>query len=185
MPAATATRKPVVKPSTAPKAAPRERTSPILGIGENNRYDPHADTDNIVLPDNELDLGSIIEGDTSAMRRGGDLKRFIATEKFMHDLLAITVSPPSGDQENPYAIVTVNHKVYEIPRGRVCRVPRFVVEALAHAKQANYKTKRTSIGDASHMAPVEGHVFSYPFVVKHDPAPEGGKWLQQVLNDPS
>lgn len=147
---------------------------------------PIADTDAIYLEEREHDLTEIVTGDTASLRaNGGDIEAYMAGEKFMCELLAITV--PEGDEQAPlYAPIQVNNKTYRIPRGRMVRVPRFVVEALAHAKQANFKTQRAAPGDPSHMMTKESTVFSFPFHVKHDPSGvKGEAWLNKVLNDPA
>lgn len=145
------------------------------------------ETGDIQLPEDQMvDLAQTISGDMQAIRNnGGDLKKFIADEAFMRDLLLITINPP-GDNDNPIAQVIVNNRAFDIPRGRMVRVPRFVVEALAHAKQASFRTKRTFVGDQSHMKPIESHTWSFPFGVQHDPrGVQGLKWLEKVMSDPN
>lgn len=166
--------------------SPRSRDAINNPTSLESRYDPNLDSDNVILPtDVELDLGDIIAGDMTSIRTSGNTLKFVVDEKFMQDLLAISVSP-GNEQDNPYAVVIVNNRTYEIPRGRTCRVPRFVVEALAHAKQSDYKTHRSLPGDPKHMRPIENVRFSYPFIVKKDPAgAKGAQWLTKVMNDPS
>lgn len=145
------------------------------------------DTDDIQLPeDRAVDLAQTITGDLQSIKAGGgNIEKFMRDEAFMKDLLLITINPP-GDNENPIAQVIVNNRSYDIPRGRMVRVPRFVVEALAHAKQASYRTKRTFIGDQNHMKPIEQHTWSFPFGVQQDPRGVAGqRWLEKVMSDPN
>jgi len=147
---------------------------------------PVLHSDEIYIPNEDVDIASEIQGTTHAIRAaGGDVEQVIRHEKWDHDLLLIRIAEPGTEQEQQIAVTTVNNRVYEIPRGRPVRVPRFVVEALAHAKQANYKTHRSLPGDPRHMTPVRSTVFSYPFNVLRDPAGlQGEKWLRNVMNDP-
>jgi len=142
-------------------------------------------TEDIVLPQDTIrDVAQTITGDLQSIKNnGGDVLEVFRTEAFMNQLLLITINPP-GDNENPVAQVIVNNRQFDIPRGRMVRVPRYVVEALAHAKQASFKTRRTFVGDQSHMKPVESHNWSFPFGVQNDPAGmDGAKWLEKVMND--
>lgn len=148
---------------------------------------PEIDSDDILLPqDRMVDLAQTITGDLQSIRAsGGDVRKYLEMEGFMNDLLLITLNPP-GENENPIAQVIVNNRAYDIPRGRMVRVPRFVVEALAHAKQANFKTKRTFVGDSSHMKPIESSAWSFPFGVQNDPRGVAGlRWLEFKMNEPN
>lgn len=167
----------------APAPAPKPRQA--IHVPVNTPLKDMVHTGDIILPPEEINLGETINGTLTAIRQeGGNFEKVIHDEEFYKDLLMIHVSA-AGENENPYAVTVVNNRHFQIPRGRNVRVPRFVVEALAHAKQANFKTKRTYVGDPTHMAPIQSHVFSYPFSVIQDPrGVEGQKWLEKVLNDP-
>lgn len=146
-----------------------------------------AGSDTIQLPEDRMvDIAQTITGDLQSIRNNnGNIGKFIADEAFMKELLLITINPP-GDNENPIAQVIVNNRAYDIPRGRMVRVPRYVVEALAHAKQATFRTKRTFIGDQNHMKPIEQHTWSFPFGVQHDPSgAKGQQWFERVMSDPN
>ena len=182
--------------SAATKAANARAASAMRGMSAKDRPvrsgspRPIVDTERdsgIFLPEEStVDLAPILHGDMQAIRQSnGDLKKFVADEAFMNDLLMIQVNAP-GENENPFAVVVVNNREFRIPRGRMVRVKRFVVEALAHAKQANFKTRRSLPGDPQHMATTETTVWSYPFGVIQDPKGiEGAKWLEKVMSDPN
>jgi hypothetical protein len=145
----------------------------------------HTESDIFLPDDKSVDLSPVLHGDMQAIRQTGDIKKFMHDEAFMHDLLLIQINHP-GENENPYAVVVVNNREFRIPRGRQVRVKRFVVEALAHAKQASFKTKRSLPGSPDHMATQETHTFSYPFGVVTDPkGTEGFAWLEKVMSDPN
>lgn len=181
------------KAATPPMQPSRSRRAVDTPVRRPQR--PLAETEDIYLPgDNKVDLAQEIEGTMQSIKRtarGGTvdpneaLRKLYANEEFMNQLLLIQLSAP-GTNENPIAQVIVNNRQFDIPRDRPVRVRRYVVEALAHAKQANYQTKRSALGAADHMQTRETHVWSFPFSVFDDPSGlKGREWLNKVMSDPN
>lgn len=111
----------------------------------------------------------------------------IAFEKFMHERVVITLSPPPGEHEPFFAEVTVNGQYMRIPRdGEPHTVPRYVLSALANAKGMRLKQDKT-VDSTGAMAFREKMVMSYtfPFSVVTDPNPQGGKWLMSLMRSPA
>lgn len=166
----------------AAKTPTKARNNPV------NRPKRGDHSGDIVLPDDQVHtMKAVIEGDIQALRTNGtDIKKFIADEAFMNELCQIEVSEAQTDRDPSHAVVVVNNREFRIPRGVPVWVRRYVVEALAHARQANFKQRRTFIGDTHHMETKETNHLSYPHVLLEDPSgTKGREWWRRVCNDPN
>lgn len=144
---------------------------------------PVIESGNIALLEAEVDIGKAIKRVDHI--KADDAETVIVDEAFMHEKVVILISPPANESEPEQAQVSVNVRHYYIPRGRPVVVPRFVVEALAHAKQENFKMNAGNSNDPTSTRPVSNHLFSYPFMVSRDDNPKGRAWLEKVMHDPS
>jgi hypothetical protein len=70
-------------------------------------------------------------------------------------------------------------------RGKIYDVPRYIVEAAAHAKISALRQKPGPSGRPDDIVNEIKNSFSYPFEVLHDPNPKGRAWLEKVLADPA
>lgn len=70
-------------------------------------------------------------------------------------------------------------------RNQIYRVPRYVVEILAHSKVTTLTQQMGPSNRPDDIVMVERHSFFYPFEVVRDDNPRGRMWLEKVLADPA
>jgi len=165
-------------------------------------------------PSSTFDLNSLVQGgpDIVAVQTDVDIRKLCEDEAFMNEMIDI-VCKASGDPNAPKAVeisiqsggITgkMGKPTAEYPSGvpgvagrggkltrfvfaldKKYTVPRFVFEALAHAKM-------TSLRQAPHptipmmMTQRSVHSYSYAFECTRDPNPKGQAWREKVLADPA
>lgn len=104
-------------------------------------------------------------------------------EKFMNEMLEIYVHPSPNKEDNPVIVPNVNGVNQPIPRGKVCRIKRKYVEALARNRHTRYEQKVPDATKPHQYIMSPDVVVKDPFTVRSDPNPKGPEWLQAILNE--
>jgi hypothetical protein len=167
-----------------------------------------------IPPSSDFDLNSLAQGgpDIVTVPADTDIRKLCEDEAFMNEMIEI-VCKASGDPNAPKAVeISVQSGGITGPMGKPTAehpsgtpgiagrggkltrfvfsmdkkytVPRFVFEALAHAKT-------TTLRQAPHptipmqMTQRNVHSYSYNFEVTRDPNPRGQAWREKVLADPA
>lgn len=114
-----------------------------------------------------------------------DFKKLAADEKFMNELVTITVHSTTDENQAPHVIVNVNGTNQPIIRGIPTKVKRKYVEVLARMKETKYTqhTPNPAAPDVTEMRARTG--LAYPFELVEDKNPKGRAWLQNVLAEPA
>ena len=105
-------------------------------------------------------------------------------EEFMNDLLEIMVS--KDGTPGSYDVITPNVNGINQPiiRGRIQKVKRKYVEALARSRITTYEQLTPDPTNPEKFEMREVTVLTYPFSVLDDPHPKGREWLQNIIAQP-
>jgi hypothetical protein len=138
-----------------------------------------------------FDLNALVEGgsDIEVIKPDRNFQKLVEDENFMYEELEVRFHE-TGDANAPKMVevgVGIPGKDYRkgFLRGKIYKVPRFMVEVFAHAKVTSLEQKPGPSGRPEDIVNVEKHAFFYPFEVLHDPNPKGRAWLEKVLADPA
>lgn len=104
-------------------------------------------------------------------------------EAFMNDFVEIYVHPSPNKEDNPIIVPNVNGVNQPIIRGRVCKVKRKYIEALARNRNTRYEQQVPDPSKPHQFKMRPDVVVKDPFTVRHDPNPIGHEWLQAILNE--
>ena len=126
-------------------------------------------------------LGEIGEGEPIEVMAEQDIVRVTDQEKFANDILSIRVHPDSSEGALPVICPSVNALNQPIIRGVVSNVKRKYVEALARCRITQYQQRVPDAARPENIQMDEVTVIAYPFVVLHDPHPNGREWLESIL----
>jgi len=115
-----------------------------------------------------------------------EFKTNVEYEKFMQDILIITLAESTNPKDYDKVPVAVNGEEAWLPRGVKIEIPRYMVEPLLRSQEVSSKTI-----DNKDQAAVEGKVIvqknsQYVSVsVLRDPSPKGRAWLERVMREPN
>lgn len=112
---------------------------------------------------------------------GNATKEALALEKFMNEMVIITVAEDTDEEALPIISVMVNGTMQPIVRGYPTPVRRKYVEALARAKETKYKQQQMDASDPSSLAMIPRTGLAYNFTVERDDNPNGRAWLRDIL----
>lgn len=161
-----------------------------------------------------FDLESLVAGgpDITVTGVDKDLAKLMADEKFMNEIVHVRFIR-NGDPNAPKMIeIGVNvagitgpmgPPTQEYPDGKpgvagrgkksmrkgyqygeVYPMPRYMLEAVAHAKVTTLK-QVTDARDPMRTMHIEEHSFAYPVEVVRDDNPKGRAWFDKVCQDPA
>lgn len=117
--------------------------------------------------------------------KDADFKKIAADEKFMNELVTISIHTSPDENQPNHVIVNCNGTNQLIIRGVPIRVKRKYVEILARMKETKYRqsTPNPAAPDEIQMHSRSGQV--YPFEVLEDPNQKGRAWLNHVMAEPA
>lgn len=134
--------------------------------------------------DGVLDYKMLVQGipriETTTEREFKDVE---AWEKFMAELVVISVHPTTDKNAPPSVPVGNNGLIVWLPRDRKIRIPRSYVERLAQSQELAFTTKRNPDPGADEgMVTHKTAASPFPFSVLQDPSgARGERWLRNVM----
>ena len=121
----------------------------------------------------------VIEGNSDA-----ELRRIMADESFMNEIVTIRVATTTDKNAPPMAMPAVNGVNQPIFRGVPTMVKRKYVEALARARETTYQ-QVADPASPDKITMVPNTVLSFPFEVLQDQNPKGRAWLEKIMAEPA
>lgn len=104
--------------------------------------------------------------------------KMFAEEKFMNEIVEITVSSTGDENEEPHILMNVNGINQVFIRDVPVKCRRMFAEVLARCKKTKYRQERNAIElDRSEL--VGSTSYAYPFTMV-DENPKGQAWLRAV-----
>lgn len=105
----------------------------------------------------------------------------IEFEKFMNEIVEVTIMSSGAPNEEPSVIFNVNGRNQAFFRDVPTPCRRMILEVIARCKKTNYKQRLNAYGmpDPDQVQLDQTTVFAYPFTVI-DTNPKGRAWLQAV-----
>ncbi len=160
------------------------------------RQQEHTTYDAKLKPTVPFDMDTLSQGgpDLEIVGQDADFRALAEDAAFMEEKVDIRFQS-SGDPNAPRMIeVGVGTSAPDGKTGRkstrmafhrnqIYSVPRFIVEALAHAKISTLRQVQDPRNPMEMLNVVE-HQFFYPFSVIRDENAKGAMWLERVLADP-
>jgi len=134
-----------------------------------------------------MTLGEIGDGKGIEVQSPQDIIKMKARadlEEFMNQVLTIEVMKDGTQGAYPVITPNVNGINQPIIRGKVQKVKRKYVEALARSRITNYEQEVPDPSKPDVMDMLDITTPTYPFRVTHDPHPRGSEWLQAILDQP-
>ena len=160
----------------------------------------------------KFDINSLTQGgpDLVELPAGAEIKKLLDDEAFMHEIIQIRcgstqdphapkaveigidlggvtgpMGPPTADY--PYGTPGLASRggkrvTYVFAYDQVYSVPRYVYEALAHAKMTRLVQTPHPTKPMEMMQQMK-HSFTYNFECVHDPNPKGQAWREKVMSD--
>lgn len=130
----------------------------------------------------DLSLGEI--GDPGPIEQQTDNELAIRMEAFMNQKVEVIVA--ADGTPGSYTVITpmVNGVNQPIVRGLRQQIKRKYVESLARSRITSYDQQTPDPGKPEQIVMQDITVLTYPFSVVHDPHPDGGEWLQNILDQP-
>lgn len=102
----------------------------------------------------------------------------IAQEKFMNEIVEVTINSSGAENEEPHVVFNVNGINQPFFRDVPTPCRRMFAEVLARCKKTTY-TQKTDPFDMTRTEMVAKTVFAYPFSMI-DQNPKGQSWLRAV-----
>jgi hypothetical protein len=106
-------------------------------------------------------------------------------ERFMQDVLTITVHESTNPNDEPLPCITVNGKNQYFIRGKNQDVKRMFVERLLRMKHTTYTQRKQKDGDGNDVYVQIPHTtLKVPFAILHDPAGRRGQdWYNKIRQE--
>jgi hypothetical protein len=139
------------------------------------------DTGPIGLEEIRAKAHAALDSEHMIMEAAGLTEEQIKLERFMNEMVVITVHESPNEEDLPVVCPMVNGTGQPIVRGYPTAVKRKYVECLARAKETKYKQVQMDANDPSSLKMVPRTVLAYPFAIERDDNPNGRAWLRDII----